>query len=466
MFWENYVTRFDGERWSTPVPLASSTGSIEKRAALARDVRGEIQAAWMADGRMLGSRPGPEGPTLAIAGAVPHNAEIFSAGLGPTRGAAFTASQFEPFAESFAEEVPIHTDEPRDVAAIRGYTVAAGNRKYRIYRGDMHRHTDVSQDFKYDGSLIEVYRYALDAAAFDYIVPTDHQLGYDQEFTWWQDEKLKDLFHLPGSFTPLFGYERSVPFPNGHRNVIFAERGVRTLPVPPEEVRGEVGAARLYDYLRRNRGISMPHSSATNQGTDWRDNDPELEPVMEIFQGYRNSYEYPDAPRAASRTKLREQRSGYTELGFWWNALAKGYKLGVQASSDHWSTHISYACIVAESFTRQGMLDALRRRHVYAATDNIVLDFRAETGGAVSIMGDVVRSRTAPVLEVRAIGTSKIAQLVIVKNQKFVYTGRPNTEDVRLRFVDHDFQPGANYYYVRVLQNDGQLAWSSPIWVE
>ena len=62
------------------------------------------------------------------------------------------------------------------------------------------------------------------------------------------------------------------------------------------------------------------------------------------------------------------------------------------------------------------------------------IDFRAETGGAVSIMGDVARSRTAPVFEVRAIGTSKIAQLVIVKNQKFVYTGRPNTEDVRLRY--------------------------------
>ena len=101
-----------------------------------------------------------------------------------------------------------------------------------------------------------------------------------------------------------------------------------------------------------------------------------------------------------------------------------------------------------------------------AATDNIILDFRAEAGGAVSIMGDVVRSQTAPVLEVHAVGTGKIAQLVIVKNQKFVYTARPNTEDVRVRFVDRDFKPGANYYYVRVLQTDGQLAWSSPIWVE
>jgi hypothetical protein len=29
-----------------------------------------------------------------------------------------------------------------------------------------------------------------------------------------------------------------------------------------------------------------------------------------------------------------------------------------------------------------------------------------------------------------------------------------------------NFTPGANYYYVRVLQVDDQIAWGSPIWVE
>ena len=243
---------------------------------------------------------------------------------------------------------------PRTWRACASYRVNAGGKSYGIYRGDLHRHTDVSQDFKYDGSLIEVYRYAIDAAAFDFIAPTDHQAGWDQEFSWWQSQKLADLFHLPGAFVPIFGYERSLPYPNGHRNVFFLQRGVRTLPVPKEEQAGQVGAAKLYEYLRANGGISMPHSSATDQGTDWRDNDPELEPLMEIFQGYRGSYEYKGAPRAASDEKLLAQRSGYQPLGFWWNALERGYKLGVQASSDHWSTHISYACLIAPSGSRAG----------------------------------------------------------------------------------------------------------------
>ena len=59
-----------------------------------------------------------------------------------------------------------------------------------------------------------------------------------------------------------------------------------------------------------------------------------------------------------------------------WNAWAKGYKLGVQASSDHLSTHYSYAMTIAEDFTRNGLLQAMKRRHSYGATDNILLDVR------------------------------------------------------------------------------------------
>src|SRR5207247_4167619 len=147
-----------------------------------------------------------------------------------------------------------------------------------------------------------------------------------------------------------------------HRNTIFAQRGVRPLRIPADEASGAVVAARLYQYLKKSNGISMPHSSATDQGTDWRDNYPEVEPLIEIYQGYRNSYEYEGAPKAASALNPTAQKSGWQPQGFWWNALAKGYKLGVQASSDHWSTHISYACLLAENHTREGLLDAIRKR--------------------------------------------------------------------------------------------------------
>ena len=36
--------------------------------------------------------------------------------------------------------------------------------------------------------------------------------------------------HARDAFTPMFTYERSVAYPMGHRNCMFAKRGVRTLP--------------------------------------------------------------------------------------------------------------------------------------------------------------------------------------------------------------------------------------------
>ncbi len=477
--WENFLTVFDGEKWTTPSPIPNSGGSIEKHPALTRNAQGVIYAAWMSDNRPF-SRGGGAGRGAAAGvgaggrGPIPVpavliNADVYFARLTPSQAqAAKPAAKLVPFVDPFAEAIPVHARESEDIRTIRNYTISSGGKQYKIYRGDMHRHTDMSTDFKYDGSLIEVYRYGIDVAGMDYIAATDHGAGNDQEYPWWQGQQLVDVFKIPGGFTPLFAYERSLNFPNGHRNVVWAKRGFRTLPIPPEEQMGKEGAARLYAELKRTDGISMPHSSATNQGTDWRDNNPDVEPLIEIYQGYRTSYEYEGAPRAATTLNKRAQKSGFQPQGFWWNALDKGYKLGVQASSDHWSTHVSYACILAESWTREGLLDAMRKRHAYAATDNIVLNFQAVTGNTTSLMGDIVpaAANVDPRLMVRVIGTGTIKQIDVIRNHAFIYTTRPGTRQANFDYVDRQSPAGESWYYVRVMQEDGQMAWSSPIWIQ
>src|SRR5437899_646996 len=54
----------------------------------------------------------------------------------------------------------------------------------------------------------------------------------------------------------------------------------------------------LYRYLKEMDGICASHTSATGMGTDWRDHDDALEPIVEIYQGDRMSYEKENAPRA------------------------------------------------------------------------------------------------------------------------------------------------------------------------
>ena len=160
----------------------------------------------------------------------------------------------------------------------------------------------------------------------DWIGSADHDNGNGREYTWWLTQKLSDAYYVAGRFTPLFAYERSVPYPHGHRNCIFAKRGVRTLPRLAAPANGPAVASihaddakMLYRYLHELDGICASHTTATTMGTDWRDNDPVVEPIVEIYQGDRNSYEFEEAPRTGHDPKTGKkpaQIAGWHPDGF------------------------------------------------------------------------------------------------------------------------------------------------------
>ena len=345
------------------------------RWGLTADSDGRLYAAWPTDQRDYEMFLFQQG-------------DVYAARLPVHRGPVEPPKLERQVTAPLIKASPIHANEPANVKTIRNYRIESGGKKYRIYRGDTHRHTEFSFDGNKDGSLLQAYRYALDAASLDYLGVSEH-IGrnlpdgtrgaagaLETDYYRWIGQKTVDLLTMPGSFVPLYVYERSARFPNGHRNILFAERGNPGLPIPPEEQQGPVPAAALYNYLRRYNGISIPHTP-TGSGTDWRENDPSVEPLVEIYQGMRSSAEYEGAPRAQHRDDPLTGRP--RSEGFIWNAWAKGHKIGIQASSDHYSTHVSYACTIAEEFTREGLLDAMRKRHSYGATDNIVLDYRLKT---------------------------------------------------------------------------------------
>ncbi len=69
----------------------------------------------------------------------------------------------------------------------------------------------------------------------------------------------------------------------------------------------------LYAYLHQFGGITAAHTSATDQGTDWRNNDASVEPFVEIYQGDRQDYEgLPDSPRTNTSA---DSISGYEAAG-------------------------------------------------------------------------------------------------------------------------------------------------------
>ena len=263
----------------------------------------------------------------------------------------------------------------------------------------------------------------------DWIGCCDHDNGGGREYTWWTAQKLTDMFYSPGRFVPMFSYERSVRYPEGHRNVIFAQRGVRTLPRMPITSRDKFVKApdtqMLYRYLKEFNGVVAMHTSGTNMGTDWRDNDPRFEPVVEIYQGERQNYEMPDAPRSNSE---KDSIGGWEPKGFVNLALEMGYKLAFEASSDHISTHMSYANVLTTDYNRAAILDAFFKRHVYAATDNILAEFSS----GPHIMGDEFSTPVKPKFKVSLAGTAPFAKVQVIKDGKYVYMTKSNSPKITL----------------------------------
>ncbi len=452
--WEIWGTTLEGSRWSQPLHFPRTGFRQDARWGLAADGEGNVWAGWPMDNRDYEEF-------------LFEHADVYAAKL-PKLETTPTAPTLVARVE---EEIPayaIHLEEEKDLAAIRAYEIKSEGKTYRIYRGDTHRHSEISMDGNNDGSLLQTYRYAIDAAQLDFLLASEHNPlgGPDIDYINWLLQQTADVLSVSDAFQPFYGYERSLRYPNGHRNILFASRGNPTLPISDAERIGEEGSERLYEYLRKYDGIAISHTSASSgMGTDWRDNDPEVEPLVEIYQGDRVSNEYEGAPRAAYGENLRSAPGGFQRAGFVWNAWAKGYKLGVQAASDHLSTHISYACTIAEEFTREGMLEAMKKRHSYGATDNIILDYRLQADGKEYLQGDIVSVNGDFRLSVKVIGTSPIRQIDVIRDQTFVHNRQNLGQETSFSFVDNEAEAGEHYYYVRVLQNDGNLAWSSPIWV-
>ena len=452
--WEIFGVAYAGNRWSAPVAVPFSQSRTDVRSGFASDGRGSLYAAWPTDNRDFEAF-------------LFQRADVY-AGRIPLPAGAAAAPVLRPKAKPDLVTFGVHGKEAEDLRRIHSYAIESGGKTYHIYRGDTHRHTEFSMDGNNDGSLQQTYRYAIDAAELDYLGVSDHNGdgGPDVEYVRWVEHQMCDVLMLPRKFEPIYGYERSLNYPNGHRNVMFATRGNPTLPIPPAERQARVGAKPLYEYLKRYGGIAISHTSATNMGTDWRDNDPAVEPLVEIYQGDRVSAEYEGAPKAANAQDGGSAPGGFRPAGYVWNALAKGYKLGIQASSDHLSTHISYACTIATDFTRQGLIDAMKQRHSYGATDNIILDYRLQTGGREYLQGDIVKPAGEYKLVVKVIGTMPVRQIDIVRNNQFIHNFTPMQREVNFTYVDNQPPAGEAYYYVRVIQADDQMAWSSPIWIQ
>ena len=112
------------------------------------------------------------------------------------------------------------------------------------------------------------------------------------------------------------------------------------------------------------------------------------------------------------------------------------------------------------------LLRAMRLRHTYAATDNIVADYRCTANGRDYMLGDVFSTTQAPTLRLKLVGTDAFKKVTLVRDDEEIHGIEPKQREVELTWTDPAPKPGkASYYYFRGEQENGELVWVSPMWI-
>lgn len=341
---------------------------------------------------------------------------------------------------------------------------------YHLFWGEIHVHTLLSDGL---GHPEEAYRHARDVAALDFAALTDH-ICYLSDADWDYLQDLCAQFNEPGRFVTLNGYEWAGK--GGHRNIYtLAERQppVRGMEPPADSL------LRLWEQLepRQDELLVIPHHSLVN--ANWEHHHPELERLVEIYSMWGCS------ERRGGPLFDKPER-GVAVQEMW----ASGARLGVTGGSDNHdgrpglsgdgrpsksrfpvlSFKAGLTAVYAEELTREAIFTALRERRCYATTgERIGLEFAVNgvlMGGTVKLPSGTEAREL--VIRVRVWGTAPLMAVEIVKNNEVVHTHSPGEPDTAFTWSDPTCQPTdpPTYYYLRVRQADGNLAWSSPVWVE
>jgi hypothetical protein len=482
--WQIAVLRYDAARgvWSRPLAMEDSSFGQDRRSPLARDPKGRLWISWPSDRRVNKECGVPA---------------LFLRTLDPAAP--------PPDAEAIAEE-PLKEPEPylNAVTPERPrsdrHAWSIGGKRYELYFGDFHRHTDFSNCITAnDGCIVEQFRYAYDMAKLDFLGTSDHTdiVKIYDPYEWWHNQRMVDVFYRPDFFLSMYAYEREQKWPWGHRNVVFAQRGAPIVYIqrknyvkspwqalyPAGEGGAEIMPEELWSILRAyGKPVAViSHTGASNMGTDWdlyKQIDYAVENLVEIYQGARVSYEGLGTPQPTVGLEKKEKYNPATNAktpdppepirdfgkynkGVYQNALRNGHKLGVFASSDHISTHTSFGGVYVEKFTREGIIEALNARRTTAGTDKIFVEFSCNG----QPLGSIFETKELPLLEFSVSGTAPLKRITIIRNETDYKVFESSGRELRATFEDPTPIAGENRYYVRVEQSDGNMAWASPVWV-
>jgi hypothetical protein len=366
---------------------------------------------------------------------------------------------------------------------LRDFDLAAYFSDHGIYWGSLQNHTAVGGHGA--STHDEAYRCAREEGGLDFCAVTDH--SSNPSFRWGALRELPDAFDEPGSFVAFAGYEWTSSL-YGHRHIVLKD-GKNTIACseeptgdPLEQYAPDLDALARYAGSDPNALVIAHHTRRVlDPGMErYVFGDPEKLPRQMLFEifSWQGSAEgaQDDLPINGRKDRTLGPGSGFRD------ALDMGYRFGVTGDSDGHLGRPGVAvairrkngmrygfsgltAVLSPALDREGIFHALEARRCYATTGaRILLLFEAGEGK----MGEEITCDDKPI-EIRgaAIGTAPIEAVQVISN-----LGKVVFERARVGFeaIVHCSVPApaageTSCFYLRLIQEDGHRAWSSPVWV-
>lgn len=333
--------------------------------------------------------------------------------------------------------------------------------KLQLYFGDIHGHTRLSDG---TGTPEDYYAYAREVSKLDIAAVTDHADHGTINIrgpVWDRIQKATIAAYRPKEFVTLFSFEWT-NWKYGHRNVYYLkEKG----PVYRAFDKGSDTPEDLWKLLEPYEAMTIPHHVGGGPvPTDWSVVPHPMERLVEISSIHGASEYY-----GGEMSIYRPVRGAFVR-----DALKRGYRLGIIGSGDTHDGHPGTRSpgsrvsgllgLFAKELTREAVWAALKRRQVFGTSGpKIQLYFRAGD----SPMGSEIEwpaKKDLPIA-IMAVGSDAIAAVEIIKNGETVFRKEGNGRFLQVLTADTEISKGTSWYYARIIQKDGQMAWSSPIWV-
>ncbi len=299
-------------------------------------------------------------------------------------------------------------------------------------------------------------------------------------------------FDEPERFTTLLGFQwMGAPKTEGMRQFIWSKEG---RPILRKKDAKTNSLKKIYKSFTPKDLISIPtFTMGKGFEYDFKTFNPEFERVVEIYNSWGSSEctkkeGNPRSIKAPGKQGVQESAEGSIVA-----ALKENKRFGFVAGglddrsiyceffeSDQEQYSPGMTGIISKEHNRASLYEALYNRSCYATTGKRIIVGMYIAGHP---MGTELNTVDKPGLNYNrhisgyVAGTEKLKTIEIIRNGEILHTFKP--DDYHFKFEHDDMttlksvcidakdkNPPFAFYYLRVTQDDGNMAWSSPVWID